>query len=105
MRTLLFHVNGQKISRDERCDFQNIAKGTDNYLCLRFTFDSGWTGKNKVISFRDANGAEHNYKLLQNKCLVESKVTFGCLFSFVVYGYNANTGEKASTERHYINQV
>lgn len=105
MRTLLFHVNEQKISRDERCDFQNIARGTDNYLCLSFVFDSGWIGKNKVISLRDVDGVEHNYRLVQNKCTVEGVVTFGSIFSFVIYGYNSNTGEKVSTERHYIQQV
>lgn len=105
MRTLLFRVNGQKISRDERCDFQNIARGTDNYLCLKFSFDNDWIGKNKVISLRDVDGVEHNYRLIQNKCTVEGVVTFGSIFSFVIYGYNSNTGEKVSTERHYIQQV
>lgn len=105
MRTLIFHVDGQRISRDERCDFENIARGTDNYLCLSFVFDSGWIGKNKVISLRDVDGVEHNYRLVQNKCVVEGAVTFGSVFSFVVYGYDGKKKETVSTERQYIHQV
>lgn len=39
MRELHFDVTGQLLKRNKQCDFENIVRGSDNYLCLVFHFD------------------------------------------------------------------
>lgn len=42
MRELHFDVTGQLLKRNKQCDFENIVRGSDNYLCLVFHFDQEW---------------------------------------------------------------
>lgn len=39
MRELHFDVTGQLLRRNKQCDFENIVRGSDNYLCLVFHFN------------------------------------------------------------------
>ena len=61
MRTLKYKVQGQKIIRDNTCDFSNIVRGTNNYINLIFEWDEDWKNKAKVISLRNAEGIEKKF--------------------------------------------
>lgn len=101
MRTLKYKVQGQKIIRDNTCDFSNIVRGTNNYINLIFEWDEDWKNKAKVISLRNAEGIETNFAFRENVLLPEV-VTNGSMFSFVLYGKDAV--EKIQTNREYVEQ-
>ena len=48
MRELHFDVAGQLLRRNKQCDFENIVRGSDNYLCLVFHFDDEWKGTKRA---------------------------------------------------------
>lgn len=60
MRELHFDVAGQLLRRNKQCDFENIVRGSDNYLCLVFHFDNDWKETKRVISFYDVDGKQTN---------------------------------------------
>lgn len=49
MRELHFDVAGQLLRRNKQCDFENIVRGSDNYLCLVFHFDNDYSRHRKNI--------------------------------------------------------
>ena len=102
MRTLKYKAQGQKIIRDNTCDFSNIVRGTNNYINLIFEWDEDWKNKAKVISLRNAEGVEKNLVINKSIALPEV-VTNGSMFSFVLYGKDAV--EKIQTNREYVEQV
>ena len=102
MRILRYKVEGQNIIRDSKCDFENIARGTDKYLKLVFSWDEEWRGKAKAISLRNAQGEETNM-VLQDKVVLPKNVTSGSIFSFELYGKSAT--EMIKTNREYVEQV
>lgn len=102
MRILRYKVQGQNVIRDNTCDFSNIARGTDKYLKLVFSWDEEWRGKAKVIRLRNAQGEEMNI-VLQDKVVLPKNVTSGSIFSFELYGKSAT--EMIKTNREYVEQV
>lgn len=101
MRTLKYKVQGQKIIRDNTCDFSNIVRGTNNYINLIFEWDEDWKNKAKVISLRNAEGVEKNLVINGSIALPEI-VTNGSIFSFVLYGKDLE--QKIQTNREYVEQ-
>ena len=51
MRTLLFIVDGQKISKSPKCDFSGISPGTSGYLMAKFRLGREWKGCRVAASF------------------------------------------------------
>ena len=86
MRTLKYIVTGQKIERDLKCDFEDIKKGTNNYINLLFVFDNEWKDTIKVISMKNSDGVETNRVLENNQVSLPLQVTDGSLFYFELYG-------------------
>lgn len=39
MRILKYIVKGQNIEQDKTCDFENVVRGSNNWLQLEFSFD------------------------------------------------------------------
>lgn len=102
MRTLKYKVKGQNIIRDSKCDFTNIARGTNNYISLIFEWDEDWRNKAKVISLRNSEGIEINF-IIKEKVELPEIVTSGSMFSFVLYG--KDNIEKIQTVREYVEQI
>lgn len=102
MRTLKYKVKGQNIIRDSKCDFTNIARGTDKYLKLEFDWDEDWKNKAKVISLKNADCEETNI-VFNEKVVLPLNVTKGSMFSFVLHGKDFE--EKIQTVREYVEQV
>lgn len=70
MRELHFDVTGQLLRRNKQCDFENIVRGSDNYLCLVFHFNQEWQGTKRVISFYDVDGKQTN-EIIQDRVTVQ----------------------------------
>ena len=51
MRTLLFVVDGQKLSKSPKCDFSGISPGTSGYLMAKFRLGREWKGCRVAASF------------------------------------------------------
>lgn len=102
MRVLKFHVIGTQIEKDSNCDFDNIVRGSHNWLQLEFDFNKEWNRTSRVISLKNFDGEERNI-ILQNKVVLQKEVTKGSIFSFVLYGKDGN--RKIQTNRMIINQT
>lgn len=102
MRVLKFHVRGTQIEKDSNCDFDNIVRGSHNWLQLEFDFDKEWNRTGRVISLKNLDGEEKNV-ILQNKVVLQQEITKGSVFSFVLYGKDGD--RKIQTNRMIINQI
>lgn len=67
MRVLEFIVNGQIITKNPSCDFENLVPGTKGYLYAHFTFSHEWNGAVKAVSFWRGN-KECSPQLLNDGC-------------------------------------
>ena len=102
MRVLKFHVRGTQIEKDSNCDFDNIVRGSHNWLQLEFDFDKEWNKTGRVISLKNLDGEEKNI-IIQNKVVLQQEITKGSVFSFVLYGKDGD--RKIQTNRMIINQT
>lgn len=102
MKVLKFDVKGQKIERDKSSDFDNIVRGTDNYLCLVFHFNQEWKETKRVISFYDVDGKQTN-EIIQDRVTVPVEVTHGSMFYFELTGKSNKA--RITTNRMYIEQT
>lgn len=102
MRVLKFHVRGTQIEKDSNCDFDNIVRGSHNWLQLEFDFDKEWNRTGRVISLKNLDGEEKNI-IIQNKVVLQQEITKGSVFSFVLYGKDGD--RKIQTNRMIINQT
>lgn len=51
MRELVFNISGQKLEKNENCNFDDIVMNSNSYLKLLFDFDASWRGSRKAIKF------------------------------------------------------
>lgn len=101
MRVLKYIVTGQKVERDLKCDFEDIMRGTNNYINLLFVFDSEWNGAIKVISMKNSDGVETNRVLENNQVSLPLSVTDCSLFYFELYGKKTD-GTIIRTNTEYV---
>lgn len=47
-----------------------IVRGSNNYVCVRFMFDSAWIGKNKVVEIYDTERNSYNAVIEKNNHVV-----------------------------------
>ena len=47
-----------------------IVRGSNNYVCVRFMFDSAWMNKNKVAELSDVEGKSYNTVIRKNNRVV-----------------------------------
>lgn len=102
MRILRFDVNGTLLQKDKKCNFNDIQRGSNNYLELVFNFNSDWIGKAKVAEVRDVSGNKRVYTVMNNTCVLTDDVTKESLFSVKLYGKNGET--KIQTNKVYVSQ-
>lgn len=60
MRELLFNISGQKLEKNENCNFDDIVMNSNNYLKLLFDFDASWKGSRKAIKLTNGKDKEVN---------------------------------------------
>lgn len=81
MRELKFYVNGQRIKKDNTCDFSGIVAGTKGYLEAVFCFGSDWSGMSKVAVFTRLK-EQHPAKIIKINVLFRMKHSHGETFRF-----------------------
>ena len=103
MRTLRFVVNGQKISKDNLCDFSELVAGTEGYLKAEFDFSNEWDGFTKVAAFWGM-GKECEPQVLRDgkTCMIPSDALRCPIFEIGIIG--KKNGCKIKTGRVQINQ-
>lgn len=66
MRELLFNISGQKLEKNENCNFDDIVMNSNNYLKLLFDFDVSWKGSRKAIKLTNGKDKEVNLLIKGN---------------------------------------
>lgn len=66
MRELLFNISGQKLEKNENCNFDDIVMNSNNYLKLLFDFDASWKGSRKAIKLTNGKDKEVNLLIKGN---------------------------------------
>jgi hypothetical protein len=103
MRELLFNISGQKLEKNENCNFDDIVMNSNNYLKLLFDFDASWGGSRKAIKLTNGKDKEVNLLIKGNSCLVPNDITNNNYFTLKLYGKN-NISEFETNEL-IINQI
>ena len=103
MRTLQFIVDGQNLIKDPNCDFENIVKGSHNYLSCWFSLSRDWSGCKVAVSFLK-NEKEIDAVMLENYCcMVPNKVSELQSFYIKLVGVRKD-GYKIVSKKCYIRQ-
>ena len=104
MRKLKFIVDDQIIKPDPNCNFEGLVPGTEDYLCLVFSFSKEWAGYTKVVEFKSMLGKEYTPQTLTNNymCVVPKEAAMRRNFKIRVLGKNGDL--KLATNRITINQ-
>lgn len=99
MRTLKFIVDGQIITKDPDCNFDNLVPGTEGYLRAQFSFSREWDGCVKVASFWSAMGKEYPPQVLEDgvSCMIPSEALERYSFGIRVVGKKKNYKIKTNT--------
>lgn len=87
MRILDFIVSGQKIERDPKCDFSNIASGSRGYLRARFRFSADWKGC-KCAAIFSCRGHDIIVPLENSICDIPDAALIGSTVGVKIVGQN-----------------
>ena len=96
MRTLRFYVDGQRISKDSKCNFSGIVAGSKGYLDCMFSFSKDWENLAKVAVFRTADTTKY-IPIVNNRCDMPDDVTDSTRIHVSVIGKDAYTALSTST--------
>ena len=99
----MFDVNEQVIQINSKCDFKNIARGTDKYLAIKLNCDNEWKRMSKVVTIKDTNGIEYYIPYHNSSVYLTKDMTQGSMFGIKVTG-KAN-GATNQTNIVWINQT
>lgn len=104
MRKLKFIVDDQIIRPDPSCNFDGLVPGTEDYLCLEFSFSKEWNGYAKVASFYSMMGKEYKPQAVDNRstCIVPKEATMRRNFKVQLLGKKGDS--KLATNKITINQ-
>lgn len=87
MRTLKFIVDGQILTKDPGCDFENLVPGSEGYLQAEFTFSQEWKDCTKVVKFHYRDNEYPPQSLDDGKsCMIPNEATAGRAFYITVLG-------------------
>lgn len=91
MRVLEFVVDGQVLTKNPSCDFENLVPGTVGYLQAHFSFSSEWDGFVKAASFWRGS-RECTPQLLKDgyTCIIPSDALTGSSFGVSIVGRNGD---------------
>lgn len=103
MRDLIYDVNGQHLSESKTCDFKNIAKGSNNYLRLKFNCNREWLNMAKAITLRNNYGKVFYLPVKAGCCVLPYDAVSGLYFTFNLCGKNKE-GQKITTNQVMVVQ-
>lgn len=96
MRELDINVN--ELVLEKQGDYNNIVRGTDNYLVLSFHFDLSWRNRRKVVHMEDVEGNYYNCTIPEtNKVKVPMSITGTSRILVRVYGKEGTTTVSTNT--------
>lgn len=103
MRVLEFIVDGQILTKNPSCDFENIVSGTEGYLQAHFSFSPEWNGFVKAASFWRGN-RECTPQLLEDgyTCVISADALTGSSFGVSIVGKKGT--QVISTDRVEVKQ-
>lgn len=102
MRTLKFIITGQRIEKDQACDFSGLVPGTKGYLRASFVFDAEWNNCRKVAVFVKY-GREFPAPIINGACNVPPEALTYDKFSLYVIGERED-GYRIPTGRIEVKQ-
>ena len=94
MRKLEIDINDLIMSKSG--DYENIVRGTDDYLVLFFNFDKTWTERKKVVHIADVEGNEYNSVVTKNSVSIPKSVTETSRIYVQLYGREGGTTVKTN---------
>lgn len=101
MRVLSFNVDGQRISKNQDCDFTGLVAGTRNYLQAHFSFSPDWDGCNIIARFWRGS-TEYAVPIEDNICIIPSEVLARKSYGISVIGQRGDY--RITSNRIYIRQ-
>lgn len=96
MRKLTVNVDDLILTKEG--DYENIVRGSDNYLVLYFRFSQSWIGRRRVVNIQDVEGNEYNCLIDEtNMVKIPKSVTQTSRMYVTVYGKEGNQQVKTTT--------
>lgn len=82
-----------------------IVRGSNNYVCVHFMFDSSWINKNKVVEMKDVEGNTYN-TIIENNCVVlPEEITKTSRIYLKIHGRDVSGEQKIVTNEITIVQI
>lgn len=103
MRDIILNLSEQTLSKINNCDYDNIVRGSNNYLRIVLKADIQWSNMAKVITVRTLGGIEHNAIYEPTGVLLPEEVTQNSYFEVMVTGRKGN--QLVKTNSVIISQV
>lgn len=65
-----------------------IVRGSNNYVCVHFMFDSSWINKNRVVEMKDVEGNTYNTIIENNRVVLPEEITKTSRIYLKIHGRN-----------------
>ena len=82
-----------------------IVRGSNNYVCVHFMFDSSWINKNKVVEMKDVEGNTYNTIIENNRVVLPEEITKTSRIYLRIYGRDVSGEQKIVTNEIMIVQI
>lgn len=82
-----------------------IVRGSNNYVCVRFMFDSAWINKNKVVEIYDTERNSYNTVIENNRVVLPDEITQTSRIYLRVHGRDRRNKQMIVTNEVAIVQI
>lgn len=82
-----------------------IVRGSNNYVCVRFMFDSAWINKNKVVEIYDTERNSYNTVIENNRVVLPDEITQTSRIYLRVHGRDRRNKQMIVTNEVAIIQI
>lgn len=82
-----------------------IVRGSNNYVCVRFMFDSAWINKNKVVEIYDTERNSYNTVIENNRVVLPDEITQISRIYLRVHGRDRRNKQMIVTNEVAIVQI
>lgn len=101
-RILRFNVTGQRLLKNDKCNFDGIISESRGYLVCQFVFDATWRATKKIAIFR-CLGKEYPAPIVNGRCEIPSEALVWSNFSVSVIGQDKE-GSRIRTNSVIVRQ-
>ena len=103
MRYLDFDVTDQHLSKNTKCNFENIVKNSKGYLVARFNFNQEWNNTRKAAVFKNL-GKEYYAAIVDNQCEIPWEALTYNRWKVSVVGETADGSKRIITNELGVEQ-